>query len=139
MALSVFDDKEKKPRPRDLELMLGRTNGHWHTLVSHISTEHAPLEETWIFSGAKWGWSLRLKQKKRTVLYLTPCQGYFLAGFALGEKAVESAHASSLPDTVVAAIDTAPRFAEGRGVRLEIRNKKDAESTKRLAAIKMAT
>jgi len=138
MALSAFDDKEKQPRPKDLDSMLGRTSVHWHTLVSHIEAEYAPLEETWMFSGAKWGWSLRLKQKKRAILYLTPCKGHFLAGFALGEKAVEAAHASRLPEAVIAAIDAAPRFAEGRGVRLEIRNKRDVESTKELAAIKMA-
>ena len=138
MALSAFDDKEKQPRPKDLDSTLGRSSAHWHALVSHIAAEYAPLEETWIFSGAKWGWALRLKQKKRTVLYLTPCKGHFLAGFALGEKAVEAAHASRLPEAVIAAIDAAPRFAEGRGVRLEIRNKRDVESTKELAAIKMA-
>jgi len=62
-----------------------------------------------------------LKQKKRTVLYMTPCKGYFLVGFALGEKAV----------------DAAQKFAEGRGVRLEIRNKPAREQAKLLAAIKM--
>ena len=53
---------------------------------------------------------------------MTPCKGYFLVGFALGEKAV----------------DAAQKFAEGRGVRLEIRNKPAREQAKLLAAIKMA-
>jgi hypothetical protein len=79
-----------------------------------------------------------LKRKKRTVLYMTPGKGYFLASFALGEKAVQAAHRSGLPDSVLNIIDGARKYAEGRGVRLEVRTKKDMENIKRLAAIKMA-
>ena len=138
MALSAFDDKAKKPRVSDLKAVLGRTGPHWDALRTHLGAEFAPLDETWNFSGASWGWSLRLKQKKRTVLYMTPCRRHFLAGFVLGDKAVRAAHNSTLPDSVLAIIDGAKKYAEGRGVRLEIRNKKDLEHAKELAAIKMA-
>jgi hypothetical protein len=138
MALSAFDDKKKKPRASDLEKMLGRTSTHWQNLIAHIAAEYPPLDETWNFAGAKWGWSLRLKQKKRTVLYMTPCKGHFLVGFALGEKAVKAARGGALPDSVLAVIDGAKKYAEGRAVRLEIRNKKDLENAKKLSSIKMA-
>ena len=91
-----------------------------------------------MFSGEKWGWSLQLKRKKRTILYMTPCKKHFLAGFALGEKAVKAAHESDLPGSVLTLIDSARKYAEGRGVRIEVRTKKDLESTQKLAAIKMA-
>jgi hypothetical protein len=138
MALSAFDDKSKKPRPINLKKTLGRTAGHWENLITHISEEYPPLEETWLYAGAQWGWSLRLKQKKRAILYMTPCKGYFYVGFALGEKAVKAAHDARLPASLVAAIDGAQKFAEGRAVRLEIRNKKELENARKLAAIKMA-
>ncbi len=138
MALSAFDDKSKKPSAKDLEKTLGRTYTHWINLMTHIAAEYTPLAEKWNFYGAKWGWSLQLKQKKRTILYLTPGNGYFMVGFVLGEKAVKAAHDSTLPDSILAEIDGAPKYAEGRGVRLEIRNKKTLESVKKLAAIKMA-
>ena len=137
MALSAFDDKAKKPAADELKKMLGRTSTHWDNLKAHLADEYPPLDETWNFAGAKWGWSLRLRQKKRTVLHLTPCQRHFLVGFALGEKAVEAARNSSLPDSVLAIIDQAPKYAEGRGVRIEVRNQKDREVVKKLAAIKM--
>jgi hypothetical protein len=137
VALSAFDDKSTKPDVSDLERVLGRTSTHWNNLKTHVAAEYAPLDETWGFAGAKWGWSLRLKQKKRTVLYMTPCRGHFLVGFALGEKAVKAAHGSTLPLSVLAVIDEARKYAEGRGVRIEIRNRKDLEASKQLAAIKM--
>lgn len=138
MALSAFDDKTKPPRAGDLERTLGRAAAHWDGLVAHLASEYVPLEETWNFAGANWGWSLRLKQKKRTVLYMTPCKGLFLVGLALGEKAVAAAHGSSLPESILAIIDGARKYAEGRGVRIEVKNKKDVEIAKKLAAIKMA-
>ena len=51
--------------------------------------------------------------------------------------AVKAARASDLPASVIKTIDEAPKYAEGRGVRLEIRNKKDLEAVKAIAAIKM--
>ena len=138
MALSAFDDKSTEPGGRDLKRMLGRTGVHWDDLTTHIAAEYSPLNKSWNFAGAKWGWSLRLKQKKRTILYMTPCKGHFLVGFVLGERAVRAAREGSLPNSVLTRIAEAKKYAEGRGVRIEIRNKKDLEIAKELAAVKMA-
>jgi len=138
VALSAFDDKARPPRPVELKETLGRSSALWDRLKEHLASEYPPLTEKWMFSGAKWGWSLQLKHKKRAILYMTPCVKHFLAGFALGEKAVKAAHASDVSDSVLALIDSAPRYVEGRGVRIEVRTKKDLEDVKRLAVVKMA-
>jgi len=139
MALSAFDDKASAPRSRELKETLGRSSTLWDQLRDHVASEYQPLTEKWMFSGAKWGWSLQLKQKKRTILYMTPCKKHFLVGFVLGGKAVKAAHESDLPDSVLTLIDSARKYVEGRGVRIEVRFKKDLENTKKLAAIKMVT
>ena len=138
MALRAFDDKSIEPQALDLRSTLGRSNAHWESLIAHVEAEYEPLDKTWNYAGAKWGWSLRLKQKKRTVLYMTPCRKHFLVGFAFGEKAVRAAHAVPLADSILAIIDEAPKYAEGRGVRVEVRTKKDLVVVKALAAVKMA-
>jgi len=138
MALSAFDDKSHEPEEPELQGTLGRAGARWDELVAYIASEYAPLTTKWGFAGAKWGWSLRLTQKMRTVLYMTPQERCFLVGFALGERAVRAAHAIPLADSVLAVIDEAPKYAEGRGVRIEVRTKKDIETVKRLAAVKMA-
>ena len=138
MALSAFDDRSAPPRDEELAKVLGRTSGHWDKLRAAIAARYEPLTETWKFAGRQWGWSLQLKQKKRAVLYLTPRKGHFTAGFALGEKAVKAARQSGLPAAVLKIIDSAPKYAEGRGVRMEVRTKKDVGIVEQLAAIKMA-
>lgn len=138
MALSAFDDKSSEPNPDELAAMLGRTYVHWEALRARLAGDYQPLTETWNYSGKKYGWSLRLIQKKRTILYMVPCRKHFLAAFALGEKAAKAAHDGDLPESVLAAVDEAPKYAEGRGVRLAVKTKSDLESIKKLAAVKMA-
>jgi hypothetical protein len=106
--------------------------------VATLASQYVPLSETWKFGGQQWGWTLQLKHRKRTVLYLTPCRGHFIAGFAFGEKAVKAAHRSGLPSSILTVIDGARTYAEGRAVRLEVRRKDDVAVVEKLAAAKMA-
>ena len=137
MALSAFDDKSRPPRDDELAGMLGRSFVSWNELRRIIASTFAPLSEDWGFAGKSYGWGLRLRRPARTVLYMTPCKGYFLASFALGEKAVKAAHESDLPDSILDIIDSAKKYAEGRGVRLEVRTAKDVRNVEKLAIIKM--
>jgi hypothetical protein len=136
--LSVFDDKSRPPQDDELAAMLGSTFAIWNELKKRIASRFAPLSIEWGFTSQKTGWGVRLKRDKRTILYMTPCQGYFMASFALGEKAVRAAHESDLPASVLKAIDSAKKYAEGRGVRLEVRSVEDVRNVERLAVIKMA-
>jgi hypothetical protein len=138
MALSAFDDKSKQPQEEDLQATLGSAYPQWDELKKLIAVKYAPVSIEWGFSGKSTGWGLRLKHDNRAILYMTPCKGYFLASFALGEKAVKAAHESDLPASVLAVIDGAKKYAEGRGVRLEVRTAADISNIKKLAVIKMA-
>jgi len=137
VALSPFDDEAAPPEDPALEEMLGRATGLWTRLREDLQSAHGPLVEEWHFSGKAYGWSLRLKRGKGTIVHMTPCRAYFLASFALGEKACLAAHAGGLPSPVLKLIDDAPRYAEGRGVRIPVRTKRDVESIARLVAIKL--
>jgi len=138
MALSAFDDKSHPPAEKDLTAVLGKAHGLWLKLQKYIESKFAPISAEWGYSGKAYGWGLRLKTDKRTILYMTPCRDCFLASFALGEKAVSAAKGSKLSPQVLDLIDRAPRYAEGRGVRLEVRSASDLRQIELLAGIKMA-
>ncbi len=121
-----------------MKAKLGTTFVFWNDLKKIIAAEYSPVTEEWGFTSKKTGWGLRLKGEKRTILYMIPCEGYFLASFALGEKAVKAAHESDLPASVLETIDNAPKYAEGRGVRLEVRDLNDVRVVEKLAVAKMA-
>ena len=139
MALSIFDDRTKPPKEAELAMALKDTFLYWNELKKLIALRFKPLSIEWGFSSKSTGWGMRLKKRDRTVLYMTPCNGYFLASFALGDKAVKAAHEDDLPTSVLKIIDSATRYAEGKGVRLEVRNGQDVRNVEKLAAIKMAT
>lgn len=138
MALSIFDDKTRKPKPAELWEALGRSSAAWQALTEWLAEQYDPLTEDWNFAGRQWGWSLRLKRIKRTVLYLTPGDKRFRVGLVLGDKAVAVALKTKLPAEIVKQIKTARKYAEGRGIRLDIRFKKDLAPVKLLAEAKMA-
>jgi len=138
MALSIFDDESKPPKDAELAIALKDTFLFWNELKKLIALRFNPLSTEWGYSSKTTGWGMRLKNKDRTVLYMTPCEGYFLASFALGEKAVNAAHQDALPASVLKVIDSATKYAEGRGVRLEVRNGRDLRNVEKLAAIKMS-
>lgn len=138
VALSAFDDKSRPPAPDELAEVLGQALRPWDDLIAHVEATYPPITQLWNFAGAKYGWSLRLKCKDRVVLYMTPQAGVFQLGLVLGEKAAQAAHDANLPDSVLSLIDAAPRYAEGRGIRLPVATGDDLSAVRTLAALKMA-
>ncbi|MGB5107573.1 MAG: DUF3788 family protein [Candidatus Zixiibacteriota bacterium] len=138
MAISIFDDKTMQPSDNDLAKALGRTLTLWNELQERISALFSPAIIEWGYAGKSTGWGMRIKKEKRVIVYMTPCNDHFLASFALGEKAVKAAHESGLPAPILEIIDDAPRYAEGRGVRIQVRTTTDVRNIERLAVIKLA-
>ncbi len=56
----------------------------------------------------------------------------------LGERAFKAAEAGELPDEIMEVIRSAPKYAEGRGVRFELKTKKVAAYIRMVARLKMA-
>ena len=139
MALSVFDDKARQPTEAELAGALKGSFDFWNDLKERIAAKFTPLSCEWGFAGKEYGWGLRLKHKKRTILYMTPGAGYFRASFALGEKAVQATHQSNLPSSILKNIDGARKYAEGRGVRLKVSSARDVRNIEKLAVIKMSS
>jgi hypothetical protein len=137
MALSALNDKSKVPDDGMLADVLGKSKGLWDSILSHLAEQYPGVQSEWGFAGAKYGWSLRPKYKKRTILYLIPGQDRFTVSFALGGKAVAAAEESTLPTPILDAIRGARQYAEGRGVWVEVKRRTDVEAIKTLIEIKM--
>lgn len=136
---NAFIGKPGKPRDDDLAAELGRSaKALWDRLLAGLTEQRHIAIQEWHSYSPKAGWSLRLKRDKRTILYLSPCHGCFRASFALGGKAVEAARASGLPQPVIRIIDSARRYAEGTGVRIDVNGPADIAVVLKLAAIKLA-
>jgi hypothetical protein len=110
----------------------------WDELLAWLSTEKGVPDREWKSTSAKYGWALLPKLKKRTIFYMGPCNGCFRVSFALGDRAVAAAQSSNLPKSVLKIIADAPKYAEGTGVRLIVRARRDLQAVRTLAEIKLA-
>jgi hypothetical protein len=137
MLPNAFIDKPKKPTEAELTSALGPAKELWDQLLAELADQFNLVDQEWNSYSRKAGWSLRLKLKKRNIIYLCPCQNNFFVGFVLGDKAVQAARQSKLPKRVIKIIDEAKRYAEGTGFRLEMKGPKDIDVAKKLTAIKL--
>jgi hypothetical protein len=135
---NAFIGKTAHPTTAELTATLGKTNELWDELVDWLAQEHGVTDREWTCSGAKYGWALRLKLKKRAILYLGPCDGCFRAALVLGDRAIQAAREGSLSKSLQKLIDEAPRYPEGTGVRIMVKRKADLAAVRELAVIKLA-
>ena len=66
-----FEDKAHPPDDEALAKGLGAAKKPWDEFVRRVADAYPPVEEAWGFYKA---WSLRLKHKKRTIVYLLPAK-----------------------------------------------------------------
>jgi hypothetical protein len=132
-------DGLRPPEGEELAGLLGRSVALWEELRRDLTAEFGPLDEKWSYTSKTGRWSLQLKQhrSKRTIIYMIPHPKHFVSAFALGEKACRAAQSGGLPAPILAAIDSATKYPEGRGVWLEVRSRMNADGVRRLARIKM--
>jgi hypothetical protein len=138
VALSAFDDKTQPPSHGELRAALGESVALWEELKALVGREVGPLTEEWGYTSKSTGWGLRLKRDNRVILYMTPRSGHFLASLVLGEKAFQLARRSTLSAATLALLETTKKYAEGRGIRIEVHRASDVRDAARLAELKLA-
>ena len=72
MDASIFLDKTKKPTQKDLKVALGKSYSYWKSIYDLVYLKYPNALSEWNFPGQKYGWSVRIKDKKRVILYLLP-------------------------------------------------------------------
>ncbi len=138
MEPNAFIGKLEQPSELELKTAIGATAGYWNQLLEDLDVEGLITSREWHSYSPKAGWSLRLKLKKRTILYMGPYSDGFRVALIFGEKALDAIRKSKFPVRILTLIDEAPKYAEGTGIRLDVKKAADLPIIKRLAAIKVA-
>jgi hypothetical protein len=91
---NAFIGKTAHPTTAELTATLGKTNELWDELVDWLAQEHGVTDREWTCSGAKYGWALRLKLKKRAIWHPTlsagkPRKGWGTEDYSKSENALE--------------------------------------------------
>jgi hypothetical protein len=137
MALSIFEDKSLQPTPEILQNALGERYPDWQRIIDFTMKNHKNAEEVWNYSGKSFGWSLRIKDAKRVIVYMTPGDNKFLVSLVYGKNATEEVYASQISPHLISIIENAKVYAEGRGFRIEVVNDSFIEDIIKLIGIKL--
>jgi hypothetical protein len=137
--INAFKGRENCPSGAEIADALGPTVNLWNEFIKWMADEEGITEQEWKgIVVKKDGWSLRLKQKSRNIVYLGPGEGCFMVSFVLSDKALTAAKQTNLPKAVAEVIAAAPRYPEGNGVRLVVKRATDLRPIQKIAAIKLA-
>ncbi|WP_294676642.1 DUF3788 domain-containing protein [uncultured Fluviicola sp.] len=138
MDTSVFSNKEIIPGDQALSEELKKTGDLWNSIRDYVQKKAPDSVEEWKYSGKKFGWSFRINDKKRVIVYLLPREAYFKAAFVFGQKATDAIINSTISDTIKKELLSAKVYAEGRGIRIDVRDPEVLEDIRRLIEIKLA-
>lgn len=133
----IFTEKSNQPTEKDLKVILGTRYKLWADLIKFVESNFgAPVTE-WKYYGKKSGWVQKLFLKKRNLLFFIPYDKFFRIGIVFGEKAVAEIVKSDLPEDIITEIKNTKKYAEGRGLRIDVNNKTSLEIVKKLVQIKV--
>lgn len=138
MDTSIFTDKSKKPEEQALKNALGKSWDLWQEIVNIVYRKYPKAVSEWNFPGQKYGWSFRIKDKKRAIIYLLPRDQHFMVAFNFGQKAFEKIMESNISGEIKQSLENAQVYAEGREIRMEVKNEKILEDINLLIDIKLA-
>jgi hypothetical protein len=91
----------------------------------------------WNYPGKKYGWSFRIKDEKRAIIYLLPRDGYFKVAFVFGDKAIKVIMDREISEDIKNKLSLSTKFAEGRGIRIDIKNDSDLSDIEQLVEVKL--
>jgi hypothetical protein len=136
--VSIFKDKKIVPSKELLADALGKTFTWWSAIQDYVYSQYPGATADWTYPGVKYGWNFRLKDKKRAIIYFLPRNKFFKVAFVFGQKATDIIVKSNISDSIKNELKSAKVYAEGRGIRIDVRNKKDIDDIKILVDIKLS-
>lgn len=136
---SIFTEKQTEPTETDLENVLGDTFSMWKELAAYTREMYPNALEKWHFSGEKYGWGFRISDSKRVLVYLLPRDRFFKVAFVFGQKATDVILKSTISETIKTELMEAKAYAEGRGIRIEVRDTKQIDDLKTLIHVKITS
>ncbi|MFA8343194.1 MAG: DUF3788 domain-containing protein [Rhodothermaceae bacterium] len=133
----LFCDKSEKPTDEMIQAVLGRSYKRWEEIQNILNDRFGIVTPEWKYYGKKSGWSLKMLLKKRNLFFFGPCDKYFRIGFIFGDRAVKAIEESDIPEDLIEKVKNARRYAEGRGLQIEVRTKKQIDAIIKLVEIKI--
>lgn len=80
---------------------------------------------------------IKVLREKRNLFFCIPLKGSFQITFVFGEKAVSAVQSSDLPQAIKEELKNTRKYAEGRGLRIDVKSARDVKNIQKLIQIKV--
>ena len=84
-----------------------------------------------------YGWSFRMKSKKRNIIYFLPKDDFFKVTFVFGQRAFDKVLESDVNKLIKKELKEARIYGEGRGIRIAVNDNQILGDIKTLVRIKL--
>jgi hypothetical protein len=111
---------------------------YWSQIKEYVLERYPDGICEWNFPGKKYGWSFRIKDKRRAIIYFLPRDNYFKVAFVFGQKATDIILNSDISESIKNELAQARKYAEGRGIRIEVNDGSKIFDIKKLVDTKLA-
>lgn len=138
MDTSVFIDLAKTPGAADLEILIGSTYPIWMEIRNFVFEKYPAAIEEWHVAVKKYGWSFRIKDKKRAIIYLSPRKGFFKVAMVFGQKASNQIFNSEIKEFIKCELMNSKVYVEGRVLSIDVLDLLYLTDIKKLVEIKIA-
>ena len=137
MSYERMVHKEFKPTEKQMLELLGKKATLWSDLREYLAThyDHTPELD---FGGKKYGWAIRYRKSKKTLITLFPERGGFTALIVLGREEIAKVNAilDELSLNVREILITTKQLHDGCWSWIRPSSKADIESIKALLGMK---
>ncbi len=137
---NAFVGKTEAPTDTELGAALGTESKLlWDQVLADLAGSHNLTVWEWTSYSPKAGWSVRVKHRKRNIVYLSPIAGGIVrVTFIFGAKAMTAAKAAGFPKRILKVLESAVSYPEGMGFRLDLKTAADVAAVVKLAGFKLA-
>lgn len=136
MATSIFDNKEIVPNEEDLKEVLKENINIWNQLIDYLEEEYGPLTSEWKFYSKNAGWTYRISNEKRNLIFLSPNDKYFIASINMSVNVSKILLDMDLPEEIKTIIKETKAYREGKSVLITIKNENDLENIKTMLNVR---
>ncbi|MGE5294751.1 MAG: DUF3788 family protein [Solirubrobacterales bacterium] len=136
MDKPCLTNKDEYPDDEVLSRHLGGVKKTWDSFLAFLKESHPSFVTEWRYYNDGKSWLCKLTNKKKTVCWISVCDGLFKTTFYFPDRAEELIAASELEKEYIDQFVNGEKYGKIRGVTVLIKKLADLKATKILIDIK---
>jgi len=121
---NVFLEKGTVPDDKLIKDNLGDSFSYFKEIRVLVKNLVSETNEEWKYYGKKNGWLLKTLYKGRNLFFIRVCYESFEIIFVFGDKAVEMITNENISQKIKGKLKNARRYAEGKRLRIQVKDER---------------